>query len=121
MRTDADDPELTLTQGELRLKVAPWGASLRGLWREMPNGERADMVTSYTGKQGKVGGQGDVLIPFPGRVRSGKYTFLGETYQLDLSDKEGPNAIHGFLRAKVWETVEQGPRNVRFVTTLSPD
>lgn len=119
MGTEADDPELTLAQGELRLKVAPWGASLRGLWRETPEGT-AEIVTGYTGAKGKVGGQGDVLIPFPGRVREGQYTFGDQTYQMERTDKEGPNAIHGFLRAKTWDVVEQGPGVVRFETTLDP-
>ena len=66
MLTGADDTELTLTQGDLRLKVAPWGASLRGLCRETSEGD-AEIVTPYSGMKGKVGGQGDVLIPFPGR------------------------------------------------------
>jgi aldose 1-epimerase len=120
MQTRTEDIELTLAQGELRLKVAPWGASLRGFWRTTPEGN-VEIATGYTGAKGKVGGQGDVLIPFPGRVRGGKYVFDGETHQMDLSDKEGPNAIHGFLRAKVWDVVEQGLNSVRFETSLAPD
>lgn len=121
MLTEVEDPELTLAQGELRLRVAPWGASLRGLWRETPTGESADIATSYTGAKGKVGGQGDVLIPFPGRVREGRYTFDGETHQMERNDKESPGAIHGFLRTKNWDMVEQRANSVRFETTLAPD
>ncbi len=85
------------------LVVSPYGASLRGLSRVLPDGSREDIITGYSGAAGKVGGQGDVLIPFPGRVAQGRYTFGGQTYQMDKNDKEGPNAIHGFLRQTLWD------------------
>ncbi len=118
---DVGEVEITLSVEHLRLKVSPYGASLRGLWREAPDGTRQDIVTGYTGAKGKVGGQGDVLIPFPGRVRDGRYTFAGESYQMDCNDKEGPNAIHGFLRLVPWEVTEQSKNTVTFRTALKAD
>src|SRR5690349_3852177 len=115
------DAEITLVHGDLRLKVSPFGASLRGFWREGADGRREEIVTVYTGAKGKVGGQGDVLIPFPGRVRDGRYTFEGQTYQMVLSDKEGPNAIHGFLRLVAWEVEEQSGSAVTFAASLGAD
>ena len=103
---NSPDTEIVLSLGDLRLKVSPYGASLRGLWRETAVGEREHIVTGYTGAKGKVGGQGDVLVPFPGRVRDGIYPFENQTYQMERSDKDGPNAIHGFLRLVLWEIVE---------------
>ena len=98
-RMDTPDTEITLTHGDWQLITAPYGASLRGL---LHGG--AEVVTKYTGAAGKVGGQGDVLIPFPGRVTEGKYTFDGQTLQMDKNDTEGPNAIHGFVRKKIWDS-----------------
>jgi aldose 1-epimerase len=121
MSNDLGDVEITLHYEHLRLKVSPYGASLRGLWRETPDGTRQDIITGYTGAKGKVGGQGDVLIPFPGRVRDGRYTFEGQSYQMDCNDKDGPNAIHGFLRLVPWEITEQSDRAVAFSTTLKAD
>src|SRR5438067_2383078 len=103
MSIDVGEVEITLDYERLRLKVSPYGASLRGLWRETAQGTREDIITGYTGAGGKVGGQGDVLIPFPGRVRDGRYTFAGHSYQMPCNDKDGPNAIHGFLRLVPWE------------------
>jgi aldose 1-epimerase len=93
------DTEIALTQGDWQLVTSPYGASLRGL---LHGG--AEVVTKYTGASGKVGGQGDVLIPFPGRVTEGKYMFEGQTLQMDKNDSEGPNAIHGFVRKKIWDS-----------------
>jgi aldose 1-epimerase len=115
------DVEITLQRNDLRLRVSPFGASLRGFWRESADGQAQEIVTTYTGAKGKVGGQGDVLIPFPGRIRDGRYTFGGQTYQMPLNDKEGPNAIHGFLRLVPWEIIERDDSSVTFSAVLAPD
>jgi aldose 1-epimerase len=116
------DTEYILRAGDLRLRVSPYGASLRGLWRGgADGGAPSDIITGYSSAKGKVGGQGDVLIPFPGRVRGGRYAFGGETFQMEISDKEGPNAIHGFLRQRVWDTVGVGETDAAFATPLGAD
>ena len=118
------DTEIILhdgAEGNLYARVSPFGASLRGLWRETEDAERWDIVTGYTGRENKVGGQGDVLIPFPGRVKNGAYTFNAETYQMARNDKDGPNAIHGFVRQKKWRITEQTPDTATFETPLDGD
>jgi len=107
--------ELVLTNGAMRLHVSPYGASLRGLTQ----GDQP-VVTVYQGANGKVGGQGDVLIPFPGRVREGRYSLGGQTYQMDKNDKEGPSAIHGFLRAVLWDIEAQTDTEVTFSAAIQP-
>ena len=121
MSDNVEDVEITLSAGDLRLKVSPFGASLRGMWRELPDGTTQEIITGYTGAKGKVGGQGDVLIPFPGRVRDGKYTFEGKTYQMPTNDKDGPNAIHGFLRAARWVCLVKNEFSATFITTLNAE
>ena len=118
MPDNGEDAEFTLRAGELRLKVSPFGASLRGLWRELPDGTKQEIITGYTGAKGKVGGQGDVLIPFPGRVRDGKYTFEGQPYNMPTNDKDGPNAIHGFLRLTKWDIEQRAAPYIVFGTDL---
>lgn len=107
------DQEIALTHGDWKLTVAPYGASLRGLTYRGKT-----VITGYTGKENKVGGQGDALIPFPGRVAGGAYEFDGQRHQMPQNDKDGPNAIHGFLRAVVWDTAAQDDASVTFATRL---
>jgi len=109
------DTEIILTHGATRLHVSPYGASLRGL-----TVGSQPVVTVYEGAKGKVGGQGDVLIPFPGRVREGRYAFDGQNYQMDKNDKEGPNAIHGFLRTVLWDIDAQTDTQVTFSAGIGP-
>lgn len=121
MPIEVSESEITLVSEHLRLRVSPYGASLRGLWQEASDGTRQDIITGYTGAKGKVGGQGDVLIPFPGRVHDGRYTFAGQSYQMNCNDKDGPNAIHGFLRLTPWEVTEQSEQAITFSTALNTD
>jgi len=114
----APDTEIMLAHGDWRLVVSPYGASLRGLTYQGADGVREEVITGYSGAGNKVGGQGDVLIPFPGRVAGGRYTFGGQTYQMDKNDKETPSAIHGFLRSTLWESEQPAPDEVTFTTNL---
>jgi aldose 1-epimerase len=47
-----------------------------------------------------------ILFPFPGRLRDGRFTFDGKTYQLPLTDGTKQHAIHGFTPRNRWRMVE---------------
>jgi len=47
-----------------------------------------------------------ILFPFPNRIRGGRFTFQGRTYQLPANN--GPNAIHGFAMDADWDVLEHG-------------
>ncbi|MBC7841721.1 MAG: aldose epimerase [Gemmatimonadaceae bacterium] len=108
-----DDTELELVSGEWRAVVSSHGASLRGL-----TCADALVVTGYRGAANKQGGQGDVLIPFPGRVAGGRYRWNGVEHQLPLTDKDGPNAIHGFVRKREWTVETRSPHAAAFTLHL---
>lgn len=107
------DTEFTLAFDNQTAVVSPFGASLRSYSVDGWNA-----VWSYRGGANKKGGQGDVLIPFPGRVRGGEYEFEGTRHALVKNDKDGPNAIHGFLRAELFETLRQTPASAAFAYKL---
>lgn len=98
------DTEISLSFGNQRAVVSPWGASLRRYFVMEADGSETDILWGYSGGSHKKGGQGDVLFPFPGRIAEGRYSFDGQTLQLERNDKEGPNAIHGFVRMLPWKT-----------------
>src|SRR6266436_4622520 len=43
-----------------------------------------------------------ILFPFPNRIRDGRFTWAGHTYQLPLNDPAQKNAIHGFACRVPW-------------------
>ena len=47
-----------------------------------------------------------ILFPFPNRIRDGKYTFGGKSYEIPVGTKV--HAIHGFAIAANWDVVEHG-------------
>jgi aldose 1-epimerase len=59
-------------------------------------------------------------MPFPGRVAGGVYSFGGKRHELTKNDKDGPNAIHGFVRSRLWEGGHEGPA-ARFRTRITSD
>ena len=48
---------------------------------------------------------GIVLVPWPNRIRDGKYSFEGTDYQLALTEPAARNAIHGLGRWARWTAV----------------
>ena len=47
-----------------------------------------------------------ILFPFPNRIRDGKYTFEGKSYEIPVGTKV--HAIHGFAIAANWDVVDHG-------------
>jgi aldose 1-epimerase len=119
--TTTPDTEIMLSSGNQRAVVSPWGASLRRYFLVEAGGNEVDIVWGYSGGSQKKGGQGDVLIPFPGRIAGGCYTFDGEKFQLERNDKEGPNAIHGFVRTLPWRVVRAEASGVLFDIRLETE
>lgn len=51
--------------------------------------------------------RGIFLIPFPNRIRDGKYAFEGAEYQLPINKPKENNAIHGFIWNRVFQIAEE--------------
>src|ERR1700720_2655986 len=45
-----------------------------------------------------------VMAPFAGRLRNGRFTFEGHTWQLPLN--QAPHAMHGILYDRTWRRVD---------------
>ena len=121
MSDPTPDTEQFLSFEDQRAVVSPWGASLRRYYLADAASRETDILWGYSGGRNKKGGQGDVLIPFPGRVPDGRYSFEGQSYQLERNDKEGPNAIHGFVRTIPWATRRLGANFVSYELHLDAD
>jgi aldose 1-epimerase len=48
-----------------------------------------------------------ILFPFPNRIRDGRFTWEGKSYQLPIGDPQKKNAIHGFAFARPWSVIQQ--------------
>ena len=82
------------------------------------NGRR--LLDGYGAREMCSGARGQLLIPWPNRLRDGRYDFDGESHQVPLSEPEKMNAIHGFLRWEHWHAAERSEDHVVMEHTLHP-
>src|SRR3979411_1230033 len=87
--------------GDQRAVVTEVGATLR----EYLSGGRA-ILEGFASSEICSGGRGQVLMPWPNRLRDGAYAFGGSRLQLPLSEPERRNAIHGLVRWANWRPLE---------------
>lgn len=89
-----------------------------GLRRFTVNG--VDLVEPFAAKSTPPKGAGIVLVPWPNRIRDGKWTHQGKTLQLSLSEPAKGNASHGLLRFFPYRTVLQSQSSVTLEATVFP-
>jgi aldose 1-epimerase len=63
---------------------------------------------------------GIVLVPWPNRVRDGRWTHDGRTLQLDITEPERGNALHGLLRNTPYQLVERSECSVTLEAQVFP-
>ncbi len=93
--------QFAISGGGYAAVVTESGAALRALTyagRELVDGFAEDAMSS--------GGRGQVLMPWPNRIRDGRYAFGGQEHQLALTEPKRSNASHGLARWVAW-TVEE--------------
>jgi aldose 1-epimerase len=57
-------------------------------------------------------GRGQLLAPWPNRIRDGQYSFGDRSLQLALSEVDRANAIHGLVRWVSWSLEERSAASV---------
>jgi aldose 1-epimerase len=90
-----------ISGGGYRAVVTESGATLRLLehdGRRLLDGFADDEMTSS--------GRGQLLVPWPNRIRDGAYSFGGRELQLPLTEPSRHNASHGLVRWVAWTPAE---------------
>jgi aldose 1-epimerase len=59
-------------------------------------------------------------MPWPNRIRDGRYTFAGQSHQLALTEPDRGNAIHGLVQWAIWSLLEQTEETVTLGYRLRP-
>ncbi|MEL4505693.1 aldose 1-epimerase family protein [Luteococcus sp. H138] len=104
-----------LTLGGQRAVVTELGAGLRSYAVD-----GRELVTSFSEDSSPEGCQGQQLMPWPNRIRDGKWSLVGTDYQLPVNEPERGNAIHGLVKDLLWTTVEQGDEHLTQRLLLEP-
>jgi aldose 1-epimerase len=79
-----------------------------GVLRSYAAGDR-DILDGFGTDELAPACAGQVLTPWPNRIRDGHYTFEGSAYQLPLTEPDKHNAIHGLCNWVRWRLAEQTP------------
>ena len=79
-----------------------------------------DVLTGYPKDAQCSAGRGQLLMPWPNRIRDGRYSFSGQDHQLALSEPDRGNAIHGLVRWAIWSVLEQTQDTITVVCRLRP-
>jgi aldose 1-epimerase len=90
--------------------VTESGAALRCL-----SHEGRHLVHGFAESEMSGGGRGQLLMPWPNRIRDGRYSFGGRELQLGLSDPGRGNASHGLVRWAAWTVEEHTATSVSLV------
>jgi aldose 1-epimerase len=76
------------------------------------------LLDGYAQDEMCTGARGQSLIPWPNRIRGGRYEWEGQGLQLDLSEPDKGGAIHGLTRWRNWNIVERAADAAWFTYTL---
>lgn len=104
-----------LHHGDQRVVVVEVGGGLRSY-----SVAGRDLLDGYREDERCPSARGEVLIPWPNRLRDGRYEFGGERLQLPLSEPDKHNAIHGLVRWANWTAARREERGVRMEHVLHP-
>lgn len=102
-----------LRSGSLEVVVVEVGGGLRSF-----TVDGQDIVDGYAEDELAPACAGQVLMPWPNRIRDGHYNFAGEEHQLALSEPPLHNAIHGLVRWLPWAASEVAADAVTLTCTL---
>src|SRR3954454_14959144 len=101
--------------GEHQAAVSAYGAALCS-W-SVAGEEKLSFIAP-----GRIGHQfdGATLVPWPNRIRDGRYAHDGVSEQLELTEPERSTALHGLATDVEWEIVREAANEVRFRHAVGP-
>lgn len=109
--------EHLLRHGDQAVAVVELGGGLR----DYTVGGRA-VLDGFGPDEPIMHGRGQILVPWPNRIRDGRYEWAGQLHQLPITEPERGHAIHGLLRGVPWTVLDGGEHRVRLTaaTAASP-
>jgi len=113
--TSPSGRSLFLSHDGYEAELVEVGAGLRALRHD-----GYDVVAGYARDEMCSAGRGQLLIPWPNRIRDGRYEFEGVTLQLALTEPAARNAIHGLTRWVNWSLLDHSAASAIWGLELNP-
>lgn len=111
----ASGAQWTIGRGDQTAVVVEVGGGLRE-YRVAAD----EILDGYAEDEIAPGAAGQVLAPWPNRLRDGAFRFEGEQHQLPLSEPSLHNALHGLVRWVPWRAVAHSADSVTMEHILHP-
>jgi aldose 1-epimerase len=102
-----------ISAGDYRAVVTESGGALRVLEHD-----GVPLVDGFDEDEMAPGGRGQLLMPWPNRIRDGAYSFSGRDLQLPLTEPSLRNASHGLARWTAWSLEEHTAASVTLTYRL---
>jgi aldose 1-epimerase len=106
---------LILRLGAVEARVGTVAAALRSL-----RVGGADLVQPTPDDRAPASSNGIVLSPWPNRVRDARWTWNGQPLQLDITEVDRRNALHGLLQFTEYEVRDRANDEVTLAATIYP-
>jgi aldose 1-epimerase len=107
--------QFTISAGDYEATIAEVGAGLRRF-----TFRGADLTVPVGTDVLPPKCSGAVLVPWPNRIRHGKYQFAGQEQQLAITEPKLNNAIHGLARWARWTPAVEQAARVTLVCDVVP-
>jgi aldose 1-epimerase len=108
--------ELALEDRRQRVVVTTVGAALRS-WTV---GGHELLDTAGAGEPDDAF-RGKVLVPWPNRLRDGRYVFAGAEHRTALTEPERGTALHGLATGRRWRPIRSSTRHLTLVHEVRPE
>jgi aldose 1-epimerase len=106
--------EWRISHGDQHADVAEVGAAIRSYrvgGRDVFQSPGEDFSPAF---------HGAVLLPWPNRLRDGRYSFSGLDYQVAITEPERMTALHGLSAWRSWSLVAHDPNRIELSLRLLP-
>jgi aldose 1-epimerase len=116
MATLTDPPigaEHALSRGRQRLVVSEAGGGARS-WTV----DGVELLASFPTGTRDAGFAGKPLVPWPNRMRDGRYAFEGGEHRVALSEPDNSTALHGLTLSSRWRGVRSSGHGVTLTHRL---
>jgi aldose 1-epimerase len=104
---------IIISAGSYQAKIRTFGGGLSELKFQGRN-----LVEPYDETDTSERFRGDLLAPWPNRIRDGRYCVDGHEFQLPINEKDRNNALHGLVNRLQWKVIDSSSSKAMLESTL---
>lgn len=115
MTTLPTGQQFLISSGRYAAVVTEVGATLRSL-----TVDGSEVLWTFAEDEAPRGSMGRQLVPWPNRIRDGRYSFDGIDHQLPITEVPRNTALHGLGEGMAWRLVSHTDDAVTLAATIYP-